>query len=293
MKYTALFTILLAATGIAAEGDIIGKIGDMEINVEDVRTALGKLGAAQEAAISKDPSLLNQAVRTLLVQKLLLKEARSKKWEDEAAVKAQLERAREAAIGESYLQSISTPPDSYPSDAELQAAYDSNKAALLIPKQFHLAQIFVANPKDADKASADKAKAKLDDVLKRLKAKEAFAVVASSHSEESQSAGRGGEIGWLTEAQIQPEIRQLVPTLALNAVSDPIKLEDGWHIVKLLDTKAANTPALDQIKDQLVQQMRAEKAKANSQAYLAKLLQENPLAINELELAKVLKKSGK
>ena len=110
---------------------------------------------------------------------------------------------------------------------------------------------------------------------------------------DAQSAGRGGEIGWLTEAQIQPEIRQLVPTLALNAVSDPIKLEDGWHIVKLLDTKAANTPALDQIKDQLVQQMRAEKAKANSQAYLAKLLQENPLAINELELAKVLKKSGK
>ena len=85
----------------------------------------------------------------------------------------------------------------------------------------------------------------------------------------------------------------MVPALALNAVSDPIKLEDGWHIVKLLDTKAANTPSLDQIKDQLVQQMRAEKAKANSQAYLAKLLQENPLAINELELSKVLKKSVK
>ena len=293
MKYSALIFFLLATRSLAAEGDVIGKIGEMEINVEDVRSALGKLGAAQEAAISKDPSLLNQAVRTLLVQKLLLKEARSKKWEDEAAVKAQLERAREAAIGESYLQSISTPPDSYPSDPELQAAYDSNKAALLIPKQYHLSQIFIANPKDADKATSDKAKAKLDEVLKRLKAKEAFAVLASSHSEEEQSAGRGGEIGWLTEAQIQPEIRQLVPTLALNAVSDPIKLDDGWHIVKLLDTKAANTPPLEQIKDQLVQQMRAEKAKANSQAYLAKLLQENPLAINELELSKVLKKPAK
>ena len=223
----------------------------------------------------------------------MLKEARSKKWEDEAAVKAQLERAREAAIGESYLQSISTPPDNYPSEAELQAAYDTNKASLLIPKQFHLSQIFIAYPKDADKATADKAKAKLDVVLKRLKAKEAFAVLASSHSEEAQSAGRGGEIGWLTEAQIQPEIRQLVPTLALNTVSDPIKLDDGWHIIKLLDTKAANTPTLEQIKDQLVQQMRAEKAKANSQAYLAKLLQENPLAINELELSKVLKKAVK
>lgn len=293
MKTILLSSLLFLHAARAADGEVIGKIGDMEIKVEDVRAALGKMGAAQEAAVAKDPGLLNQAVRTLLVQKLLFKEALAKKWEEEAAVKAQLERAREAAISESYLQSVSAPPDSYPSEAELQETYNNNKAALLIPKQYRLAQIFIANSKDTDKAAADKAKAKLDAVQKRLKAKESFAVVASDQSEESQSAGRGGEIGWLTEAQIQPEIRPQVPTLALNAVSEPIKLDDGWHIIKLLDKKEATTPTLEQVRDQLAQQMRAEKAKANSQAYLAKLLQENPLAINELELSKVLKRSDK
>ena len=54
------------------------------------------------------------------------------------------------------------------------------------------------------------------------------------------------------------------------------------------------TPTLDQLRAQLVQQLRTEKTKANSQAYLARLLQQNPVAINELALSKALgPKSGK
>ena len=61
--------------------------------------------------------------------------------------------------------------------------------------------------------------------------------------------------------------------------------------MKVLDTKTASTRPLSEVRDALVAQMRAERAQANRQAYLAKLLEQSPPAINELALSKVLSKS--
>ncbi|XSC43004.1 hypothetical protein ACF1BQ_033530 [Bradyrhizobium sp. RDT10] len=65
---------------------------------------------------------------------------------------------RESALVEIYLQSVSTPADSYPGEEDLQKVYEANRSALLVPRQFQLAQIFVAAPKESDKAAEDKAK---------------------------------------------------------------------------------------------------------------------------------------
>jgi parvulin-like peptidyl-prolyl isomerase len=219
-----------------------------------------------------------------------LKEALAKKWDQESAVAAQIQRARDNTIVETYLQSVSKPLDTYPTDAEVQSAYESRKTQLLVPKQFRLAQIFIALPKTADKTATEKAQGKLEAVKKSLRQSGAdFAAIAKANSEEPESAARGGEIGWLAENQVQPEVRPQVTSLSKNATSEPIRLEDGWHILKVLEIKEAYTPTLDEIRSQLVQQLRNEKNQSNSQAYLAKLLQQSPVAINELALSKLLK----
>jgi parvulin-like peptidyl-prolyl isomerase len=120
-----------------------------------------------------------------------------------------------------------------------------------------------------------------------------FATVAKAQSEEPESATRGGELGWLTENQIQPEVRSQLGSLTKNSISEPIRLDDGWHILKVIDIKEAYTPALDEIRTALAQQLRNEKTQANSQAYLAKLLQQTPVTINELAFSKVLGKNEK
>ncbi len=281
-----------AAPETSPSAAILARIGDTDVKVDEIRDALDDLEPRERAALARDPALLNQTVRSLLVRRLVLKEALGKHWEDDPAALAQIKRARDNAIIESYLQSVSKAPAGYPSDADTQAAYDANKAALVVPRQYRLAQIFIAMPKGDDKA-VEKAKAKLESVKKSLRQRDAdFAAIAKAQSEESESAGRGGELGWLTEMKIQPEIRPQVTNLAKSAVSEPIQLGDGWHILKLLDSKEAYTPGLDEIREQLVQQLRAERVKAGSQTYLGKLLQRNPIAINELALSNVLKGSG-
>jgi len=272
-----------------SDSGVVARVGDLDVNLDEIKGALANLDVRELAAVSRDPALLNQVVRSLLVQRLLYREAIAKKWDQSAEAKAQLERLRQSAVTESYLQSVSQPPESWPSEAEVEAAYQANKTTFLIPRQHRLAQVFIALPKDADAATTAKAQARLDAVKKKLEDKQAdFAALAKAESDEKASAANGGEIGWLTEAQIQPDIREVALKLTAGQLTAPVRRDDGWHIVKCLEVKEPFTPTLAQLKPQLVQQMRTEKAKANSQAYLAQLLQENPVAINELALSQAL-----
>ena len=199
-------------------------------------------------------------------------------------------RAREAALSESYLESKSKPDASYPSEQEIKDAYEANKSKLLIPKSYEIAQIFIESPETGDPTAQAKAKSKLEEVRKQLAAKDAdFASIASTSSDEKSSAQNGGKIGWLAENQIQPEIRSKLPNLKLKAVSEPIRLDGGWHIIKLLDVREARAPTLDEIRDNLVTSMREEKSRELRQNYITELLKQYPLAINEIELMKLAK----
>ncbi|HEY8901235.1 MAG TPA: peptidylprolyl isomerase [Chthoniobacterales bacterium] len=283
-----LFLLLTAATfstAIAADNAPIAQVGDSEITAADLRPYLENLTPAEESAVAKDPAALNQFLRTLIVQRLLLKEALAAKWDQQPDVAAALQKLRDNAIAQSYLASAAKVPADYPSEAQVQAAYDANRDALLVPKQIRLAQIFIAAPKDAA------APAKLATVTAALKAPKAdFAKIATENSDEAASAAKGGDIGWLTEAQIQPGIRAAAIALKKGAVSAPIRLDDGWHILRMVDVKEAYTATLPEVKDALVRRLREQKARELSQDYVANLLEKNPVAINEIAVSKLMEK---
>lgn len=277
MKFLSIF-LLLAAFLHAESAAVLGKVGNIEITGSDVREIIAGLDADQQAALARDPAALGQYVRALLVQRLVLKQALDQKWDQEPVVIAKLVRARESAITESFLQNASIPDPAYPSAAELSAAYEAAKSKLLIPRSYKLAQIYIA-----------KDQAKIDSISKQLEAKGAdFAAIARNSSEETTSAAQGGEIGWLTEEQIQPEIREKLTKLTLGTLSDPIKLNDGWHILKVLDIREPRTPMLDEVRDKFVTQLRLDRSRTKRQEYLAALVKDHPLAINEIELTKAV-----
>ena len=276
--------IVIARSFVHAEDEVIARAGSVEVKASDVSSSLSNLSDDERLALSGDKEMLTQLVRSLATQRLVVHEAKSKSWDKKPDVVAQLERTRESAIAETYLQSLSRPPDSYPSAEEIREAYETNRAAFYVPKSYRLAQIYID-----DKPDAQAAEKKLLEVEKALKDPKAnFEEIARKHSMEPNSAARGGELGWLAESQIQPEIRAQLPDLKLGAVSASFKLNDGWHILRVLDIKEPSTLTLDQARTSIVQQLRAAKAKANSDAIIAGLLSSNPVAINELALPKAL-----
>jgi parvulin-like peptidyl-prolyl isomerase len=272
------------ATPANAATNVIVHANGAELTAEDVRAYLSSLNGQQQAAMVQNPALLDQAVKLLLANRLVEQEIATKKWDQQPAIATQLNRVRQNAAIEFYLQSVSTPPQDFPSDQDLQKAYDANREAFVVPRQFQLQQIFVALPAGGNEADAKK---RLDQVEGKLKAPGAdFAAIAQSDND----AKGGGNLGWIAENQLRPDIKASIVGLAKNGISEPIRLDDGWHIAKLVDTKASYTAALADVRPQLAQRLRAEKAVELRRTYVAELLKKDPPDVNEAALSSLVQR---
>lgn len=272
MTHARHLLLLLALTAAPAdEAKLLVSSGGVEITVEDVRASLETLDARQLAAVREDKVLLEQVVRSFIAQHLVLNQALEKKWDEEPQVVARLKRARDTALTQSYLESVAQPPAHFPDEDELKAAYELRKPSLLVPRTYRMAQVFVPVAPNADANAQQQAKGKIQ------------------AAERSVRDGKNlVEIGWLTENQIQPEIRTKMPVLKSNNTSQPIRLDDGWHLLKVLETRESYTPTLDQVRAQLRVTLRNERLRENTQAYLARLLKETPIVLDQAALQRVL-----
>jgi parvulin-like peptidyl-prolyl isomerase len=277
---------LCAAAPSYAE-EAAARLGQTDVTAGEVRGFVATLAPAEQAAVNRDPALMAQAVRLMLINRMVLNDALAKKWDAEPSVQTRLAKARENVIVESYLQSI--PAGGAASEAEIQAAYDANRPAMIVPRQFELAQIFVSQPKGADAAVEAAAAKKLADVQRKLKAPGAdFAAIAKTDSDSKETAGKGGEIGWVPEPMIKPEILTPIMGLAKGGIAEPVRMDDGWMILKLIDVKQPGQRPLAEVHDAIAAQIATQRAAQARRVYLAKLQEENPIAINEMALSKLV-----
>ncbi len=101
-----------------------------------------------------------------------------------------IDAAARQIVLRTYLESVSTVPEDYPSDAELQAAYQANKAQLAVPALYRVSQIFIAASAAGGLAEARKRAQE----LYRQAADGDFAELARKHSDDPQTARNGGDM---------------------------------------------------------------------------------------------------
>jgi parvulin-like peptidyl-prolyl isomerase len=286
-----LLTLTLNVGGVCAADDtVVARVGTRDIRVGDLQPILASLDVRERAALAENPAALNQVVRTLIIQQLLVQKATDEGYDKRPTVQQMLEQARLNALAEGFLASSTRVPEGFPSDEEVAAFYEANKASLLLPRRFELAQIFLAVPEGAGEVDEIQAQRRASDLRRRLDAPRAdFAEIARAESDEPESAARGGQIGLLPENMIQPEVREKIAGLSVGAITEPIRLPGGWHIVKVLDIKEPQPATLEEIKPLLADRLRAQREQLNREAFLNNLLQENPVAINELALSDLLR----
>ena len=283
--FIKVILLIAAVTAPVLAAEIIGKIGEVEVTTTEVKSLLNSINASSETTAPLNPEAIDQFVRALLIQRLVLQQAASSKYEQKPEVIEQIRRTQEAALAESYLREQSQPAAEYPSQEEIATAYNEHKAAFKLPKSWLLSQIFIADTKNGDSIETKK---RVDLILKQLDAPGAnFESIASINSDDRSSAAKGGELGWLQENLIQPSIREVLPSLKLNQFSKPIRMEEGWHIIKFLDTREETIPTLEQITPQLKNRLRELKAQENREKFLASLIEKTPPAINGIELQKL------
>ena len=286
-----LITILVAVVpAVAADSgsDVVARLGTTDITAAMLRNFVRTLDPAVRKQAQGDPALMAKLVRAELARMAVLQVAEAQKWDQRPEVVQQIQRVHDEAVTSSYLMSVSAPPADYPSEAEIQSAYDLNRDALMAPRQYRLSQIFVPLPAGADAKAVEAARQKADDMARKAKAAGAnFDALAKANADLKAGAEQGGDLGWASEAEIVPEIRSQVAGLAQGEVSDPIRTTSGWHIIRLDDTKPAAPRPLAEVRDQLAAALRQRKLQANEQAYLNGLLAKSPVAVNEIGLKKI------
>jgi peptidylprolyl isomerase len=139
-----------------------------------------------------------------------------------------------------------------------------------------------------DKATAAAAQKRAADLAAKAQVKGAdFAKLARENSDHKDTAPKGGDLGWLAEPQIFPEIRSVAAKMEKGDVSPPIRSASGWHIVKLVDKKPAGVRPLSEVRDVIVNQLRLRRAQEMERTYIESMVSRTQQTVNQIELSKL------
>jgi len=144
--------------------------------------------------------------------------------------------------------------------ADIEAAYNTNSQQYETPEQVRASHILLKT-EGKDDATV---KAKAEDLLKKAKAGGDFAELAKTNSEDEASAKNGGDLDYFGRGRMVPEFDQVAFALQPGQISDVVKTQYGYHIIKATDRKAATTRPLAEVRQQLSDQLSYERAQAQA-----------------------------
>jgi peptidyl-prolyl cis-trans isomerase D len=154
----------------------------------------------------------------------------------------------------------------------LEQYYRENQSDYSTDEVRRVAHIFIEASDDLSMVSAQ---VKANEIYERIKQGEGFAAVAEDESDDVGSRDKGGDLGFNPKGTFFPEFEEAANVLALNQVSEPVRTEIGYHIIKILELDEAVQTTLAEVRDEVEQRYRmnqTEEEFVTSSSRLAELL---------------------
>ncbi|HEY3383906.1 MAG TPA: peptidyl-prolyl cis-trans isomerase [Vicinamibacterales bacterium] len=147
-----------------------------------------------------------------------------------------------------------------PTSREIERSYNENLELYSTPAQVRASQILL---KTAGKNEAE-VRTKAEGILKEAKATTDFAALAKKYSEDEASAKNGGDLDYFQKGKMVPEFDEVAFALEPGQVSDLVKTQYGFYIIKVTDKKPGTTRTLDEVRPQIADQLAWERAQAKA-----------------------------
>jgi peptidyl-prolyl cis-trans isomerase D len=138
------------------------------------------------------------------------------------------------------------------SDDSLRAYYKEHIDEYKVENRAHVEHIL---SKTVGKTDAEVAEIhqKAEDVLKQAKHGANFEDLAKKYSEDDGTKPKGGDLGWIVDGQTVPEFQQAAFSVPKGSISDLVKTQYGFHIIKVLDRESAHTRTFEEVRDSILQ----------------------------------------
>ena len=225
---------------------ILASVGGYAITEADLAAMMQALGPRAERY--NTPEGRRALVEELVSQKLFLLEAQKNLFEAEAAFQAQLKRAKESLLTEYAIRK--TIDRVSVKEEETRAFYDENLDKFTQGETVNASHILVETEEEAAKIAADiKAGA--------LTFEEAAAQYSTCPSKEA-----GGNLGEFGRGQMVPEFEEAAFSLEVGVVSDPVKTQFGYHIIRTNARGDAKPIAFAEAKESIYRKLMADKQQA-------------------------------
>src|SRR5580700_5249267 len=149
------------------------------------------------------------------------------------------------------------------SDDALRAYYNAHIDEYKIDNRVHVEHILFKTVGKTD-AEVAEIRQKAEDVLKKAKAGANFEDLAKKYSEDDGTKVKGGDLGWIVEGQTVPEFQQAAFALPKGSVSDLVKTQYGFHVIKVLDRETAHTKPFEEVRGSIVPLLTDQKLSADA-----------------------------
>jgi peptidyl-prolyl cis-trans isomerase C len=221
-------------TAWAQDSDpVVARVNGVDIRQSDIAFAEEEIGGNMP---SIPPEQKRDYLINYLVDVIVLSQAAEKqKLSERADVKHRLAFDHNRLLMESLLQDAGK---AALSDEAEHKVYDEAIKQVKNEEEVHARHILVP--------TEDEAKA----ILAQLKGGADFAALAKEKSKDP-GAAEGGDLGYFTKDQMVPEFAEVAFKLNKGQVSDPVKTQFGWHIIKVEDKRTKPTPTFEQVKPQI------------------------------------------
>jgi len=137
-------------------------------------------------------------------------------------------------------------------DDTLRAYYNQHVDEYKVENRVHVEHILFKTIGKTDAETAE-IRQKAEDVLKQAKHGANFEDLAKKYSEDDATKPKGGDLGWIVDGQTVPEFQQAAFSVPKGQISDLVKTQYGFHIIKVLDRETAHTKSFEEVRDSILQ----------------------------------------
>ena len=186
----------------------------------------------------------------------------------EAALKSQLRKGMgiQQFLDKEFVQKVKVPEE------EVKDFYKKQPDLFKEPEKVKASHILIKFDSQADKSAKDQAKIKIEEIQKKLKGGEDFAVLAKEFS-EGPSNVKGGDLGYFKRGQMVQPFEDAAFKLEPGVVSDIVETRFGYHLIKVVDKKPESVVSYENAKDKIVNYLKQEKTGKELQRYIEELRQ--------------------
>jgi peptidylprolyl isomerase len=267
-----------------AEGDVPdARRGAERIELDTLRQLLQLVEATRSDAILESTEVFARFVEQERANQAVLTAAYANDADRNAAVATLMLRASQKVLAEAYLTQVvrRNLDEGFPNEAQTREYYDANTESFRLPERVHVWQVFIPAPAAASATVRTNAKALAAQVATALaKGQSSFKEAANRHSKHLQSQVNDGYMGLLKLDDLLPEVKTAIEALKIDAISDPVQSQAGFHILKRGAIVARQQLDYDAVRERIVAQLRRDAAAQVRQAALRKILETYPVAVD-------------